>query len=272
MKVPVLAILLASSTAWAFPPAPSYNLYGAIRNEGGRPLATGEGVVIVSGPQREVTRSPVDVGRGRGVNYSVHLPMDAGSGSGLYQVSALRPALPFTIRVEIRGRSYVPIQMSAQSFATGRPGERVRLDLTLGEDSDRDGLPDSWEQALIDHDAGGRLRTLADVNPHDDLDGDGLSNLQEFHLGTYALSRLEGLGLEILEVSGGRARLRFAAVKGRTYHIRSSSDLKGWREEGFALEAAAPVQRYLIAADTRLMDVFVPLGPGAGRSFRLHAE
>ena len=29
----------------------------------------------------------------------------------------------------------------------GKPSETTRLDLTLGEDSDGDGLPDAWERA-----------------------------------------------------------------------------------------------------------------------------
>ena len=54
--------------------------------------------------------------------------------------------------------------------------------LTLGTvtDTDGDGLADEWEQELIDADPNDALEILADVNPDDDLDGDGLTNLQEF--------------------------------------------------------------------------------------------
>ena len=113
--------------------------------------------------------------RGIGVNYRVNLPMDGNTTGQLYQVSALRPTLPFSIKVQIRGVAYVPIQMAGRVWTTPKAGEIHRLDLTLGVDSDGDGLPDAWEQALIDNDRSGRLRTLADVKPGDDLDGDGLA-------------------------------------------------------------------------------------------------
>ncbi len=54
-------------------------------------------------------------------------------------------------------------------------------------DSDADGLTDGWEQWVIDSDPNDALAVLADVNPGDDLDGDGNSNLEEFEDGTYPL-------------------------------------------------------------------------------------
>lgn len=54
------------------------------------------------------------------------------------------------------------------------------LTLTVAVDSDDDMLDDAWEQAVIDADPNDGIETLADVNPGDDLDGDTLSNLEEF--------------------------------------------------------------------------------------------
>lgn len=51
-------------------------------------------------------------------------------------------------------------------------------------DSDGDGMPDSFEQMIIDHDPADDIETLADVLPGDDYDGDGHSNLQEYLYGT----------------------------------------------------------------------------------------
>ena len=100
------------------------------------------------------------------------------------------------------GRSYVPFQITRLPPTVGLPGTRTRLDLTLGLDSDNDGLPDAWEQLLIDNDRSGRLRTLADVKPGDDVDGDGLTNYQEYLLGTYALDPLDGLALTVVLLFG----------------------------------------------------------------------
>ncbi|MCF6239491.1 MAG: hypothetical protein L3J79_11900, partial [Candidatus Marinimicrobia bacterium] len=52
-------------------------------------------------------------------------------------------------------------------------------------DSDADGLPDSWEQQIVDADAGDSINSVFDVLLGDDFDNDGLSNQQEYDLGLY---------------------------------------------------------------------------------------
>jgi hypothetical protein len=68
-------------------------------------------------------------------------------------------------------------------------GNEVKLYGTdpLLADSDADGLLDGWEQWVIDSDPNDAITGLADVNPGDDLDSDGLTNLEEFEDGTYPL-------------------------------------------------------------------------------------
>jgi Bacterial TSP3 repeat len=270
----VVALLATVSQAWAFPPAPPFTYFGTVRDETGRPLGTGQGIVIVSGPAAELTRSTIDITRGVGVNYAVNIPLDANTTGGLYQVSALRPAMPFTIRVLIEGTNYVPTQMAGRAWTIGKAGTRERLDLTLGIDSDGDGLPDSWEQSLIDTDPSGRLRTLADVKAGDDSDGDGLSNLTEYHLGTYALDKTDGLTLDIKDIVNGKAHLQFAVVTGRTYSLTSSSNLTTWTAEPLLSSpaATASLEKALRAADTTLVDVYVPLTGRSSLTFRLHGQ
>ena len=52
------------------------------------------------------------------------------------------------------------------------------------QDGDGDGLPDAWEQQIVDADPSDGIATVADVLPGDDFDGDGLSNQQELANGT----------------------------------------------------------------------------------------
>ena len=167
--------VLAAGTATAYPPAPFHRIYGTVRNEQGHALGTEEGIVILNGMGGlEIARSVTDPRIGANLNYSVNVQMDSGTTALLYEVTALRPLLPFTIRVVIGGVSYVPIQ-AVSAFNIGDPAGQTRIDLTIGIDSDGDGLPDSWEQELIDSDTTGRLHSLADVRPGDDLDGDGMT-------------------------------------------------------------------------------------------------
>lgn len=52
------------------------------------------------------------------------------------------------------------------------------------KDDDKDGLPDIWERQIINANTGDSIKTLADVKPGDDFDGDGFSNLAEYDKGS----------------------------------------------------------------------------------------
>ena len=60
--------------------------------------------------------------------------------------------------------------------------EWVRLEQIVPTDDD--GLPDAWEGQIADASPFDAFRTPADVHPHDDFDGDGRTNLEEFQRGT----------------------------------------------------------------------------------------
>jgi hypothetical protein len=51
------------------------------------------------------------------------------------------------------------------------------------QDTDLDGLPDQWERMLIEQGVDPSSMTLANINPADDFDQDGVSNLREYQLG-----------------------------------------------------------------------------------------
>ncbi len=65
------------------------------------------------------------------------------------------------------------------------------ISISVSEDADNDGLPDSYEQQIIDADLNDSIRTVQDVKPADDFDGDGKTNLQEFQAGTFP-ARIKG--------------------------------------------------------------------------------
>jgi hypothetical protein len=269
----LLGSLVCTALVQAYPPAPSHVLYGTVRDELGRPLAAGVGTVIVSTSAGEVVRAPTEPTNEPGINYLVRIPMDLGSLGSTYKTSALLPASPFTVRVLINNVAYVPLQVSKVPPTIGQPGGRTRMDLSLGIDSDGDGLPDAWERNLIDRDTTGRLRTLADVKPGDDLDGDGLTNLQEYLLGTYALDRLDGIVLDIVKVENGLARLRFSTVPGRTYSVRSSTDLNAWADQPIKVDpTSTATQTTFVGKDITVVEVWAPLPSGGTAFYRLYAQ
>lgn len=269
----IILLGLLAGTAPAYPPAPAHQIYGIVRNPMGRSLDAGEGTMILSGNSGEVIRGPTDPLTVDGTNYRLNVPMDSGIFAGLYQPNALTQNLPFQISVVVNSVSYVPIQMVGNIWQIGAPGGRTRIDLTLGVDSDRDGIPDEWEQTMIDSDYSGRLTSLADVTAGGDLDSDGLTNLQEFLLGTYPLEAADGLRLDIVSVSGGMARMQFVCVSGRTYKVKASSDLRNWSPVTFAVDSPGGNQLpHLRASDTTILDIYVPVSTATAASFRLYAE
>ncbi len=272
--LPALLLLLTAGHALAYPPAPFHRIYGIVRDDHGNPFAASDGQVILSGAGgTEIVRGPTDPSVGVGINYHLSVPMDTGVLDQLYTVSALRPAYPFTIRVLRGSTSYVPLQMVGTTWNLGAPAESTRIDLTLGVDSDGDGLPDAWENEMIRGDESGRLKNLADVKPDEDFDGDGLTNREEYIAGTYAMDSTDGLFLRIESVSNGVAKLRFLAIAKRTYRVKSSTDLKSFAGQPFSLRADAtgPTNAWL-ATSTTLLDIYVAVGSAPSKQFLLYVE
>ena len=258
MKSLVLSLLaLAAATAPAYPPAPYHELYGSVRDERGNPLAVA-GRVHLLGDAGEIDRGTITEFPEPGVNYSLKVPMDAATRSQLYRPTAMRPAMPFTMRVVVGGAVYVPIEVQGGALSLGESGERTRMDLTLGVDADDDGLPDSWEQDVIDARADDGLLALTDVRPGDDADGDGVSNFSEYVAGTYAFDGRDVFRLEIIGMSEGVAHLRFLAVTGRSYQLRGGGDLASSPVIPFSLriDGSEPVTS-IRASEVRMQDIYV---------------
>lgn len=242
-----LAALIAafgmSLSHHAFPPAPHHLVFGMVRNEQGHPLAIAGAEILLEVEGAVLARTVITLADG-GVNYRLPVAMDSGTTADLYKPTAVRPRSPFRMRVRIAGVTYLPIEMSGIAKLTAKAGETTRVDLTLGEDSDGDGLPDAWERNLIA--ATGGKKTLADIRPGGDTDGDGLSNLDEYLAGTYAFDPENGFSLEI----GGSARegtwLEFTAIRGRTYTLQCTTDMVRWVEVPFVVtaESVAPFLSY----------------------------
>ena len=269
-------LLWSALPARAFPPAPNHTFYGVVRDEMGDPLVVTNAVVILETSTGVQLKTTVVPNLGPGLNYRLAVPMDAGLTTDAYKPTALKPLVSFRMKVMLGATTYLPMELHGTYANLGKPAQRTHLDLTLGEDSDNDGLPDAWERALIAM-LGGNL-TLADSKPGDDSDGDGLTNLQEYQAGTYAFDPADGLRLEPAGLSGGRPLLDFMAIRGRNYTLLGSADLKTWVPVDFRFTDsspdAAPLSSYS-ATDVRIVhaEVLPPAGqPATFQAYKLMAQ
>ncbi|MCF7764919.1 MAG: hypothetical protein K9N62_14715 [Verrucomicrobia bacterium] len=200
-----------------------------VRDEMGNPLSVENAFVILETSADRSIVAQVLPGIEPGVNYRLTVPVDAGATMDLYRRNAMTGHTPFSLRVQIGAASYLPIEMSGVFPQLGESARSQRIDLTLGVDSDGDGLPDAWERALL---AVAR-DDLSDIDPNADSDQDGLSNLEEYRAGTFAYDKDDGFSLRVIGVNEQNMSLEFMSIRGRTYRVFGSSDLNEWSAMNF---------------------------------------
>lgn len=272
--VAFMSACLITNSVQAYPPAPHHLFYGVVRDELGNPLPAEDAVVIFESASVAQVTTQVEGGLAPGTNYRLEVPMDAGITAERYKPSAMRPNVPFVLRVQIGRRVYLPIELVGDLSEMGEPGKSTRLDLTLGEDSDGDGLPDAWERQLIQ--SLDELTSLSDVNAGDDSDGDGLSNLDEYISGNYAYDDKDGFSLKLKRVDEGKAVLEFLALRGRSYRVVSSNDLENWLPVEFGLVEDDEENRFDVFQSDNVEPVEIVVmeseSHATGRYFKLEVE
>lgn len=135
---------------------------------------------------------------------------------GLFNQYVMATARGRHLRLEAHGfnadGSYIGV---LDSFEIGTPP---------AVDSDGDGLPDTWETAHgLDPESASGLHGAAG-----DFDGDGQSNLSEYLAGTTPNNAASRLAIIEVERTSEGARLSWASVPGKRYHIAFSTGLTAW--------------------------------------------
>lgn len=252
----------------AFPPAPHHTIYGLVRNELGNPLSGDNAKIILETADGVQIRGNIIPDLDPGMNYRLLIPMDSGLNLVPYAPYALHPTTSFLLRVEIAGNTYLPIEMSGDFASLGDPAKKTLINLTLGIDSDGDGLPDAWERHLMGL-LGGDL-TLESINKESDLDGDGLNNYEEYIAGTYANDPEDGFALAIAGFGDEGPLLEFLAIRNRTYSIFGSTDLQNWVPLHFRMMSEgseAPARVRYQALEARVLRVEALPSPESGIQF-----
>lgn len=267
-----LLLLLTVSPLHAFPPAPYYTLYGTVRDQVGQTLTAQGTVLILLKDGLEIGRTPINSGLQLDQNYELNIRIDQNrSGTTLYTDKAVAAQGLFSLMVEMNGVLFYPIEVSGPLTA-GKGGERVRLDLNLGEDSDGDGLPDVWEQWQL-YQAGYLPDENGDWPIHlitrdGDFDNDGSSNFSEYIAGTFAGDPTENFSLEIKQKLPASVRFEFFAITGKTYTIEHSADGQTWQRLPFSIGSLASGEVSHTATDVGILSAFT--APAAGVTKELY--
>lgn len=273
MKRLFMLLLLLAATAHAFPPAPYYTLYGMVRDQVGQTVTAEGAVLILLKDGAEIGRTPINNLR-LDQNYELNVRIDANrSGTTIYSDKAIPAQSQFSLAVDMNGSLFYPIEV-AGNLTAGKGGERVRLDLNLGEDTDHDGLPDIWEQwqlyqaGYYPDENGNWPIDLIDRNG--DLDHDGLSNWLEYLAGTFAGDATERFTMEVREKTDSSVRLEFYAITGKTYTIERSTDVETWTRVPFAVGAPSALAATAHqATDVGILSAFTVPGSTGKEFYRL---
>jgi hypothetical protein len=218
-------------------PQVSWILYGQALDSYGWPFVDDATVELrVAG--RFFNRYAIRGSVAPGVNFVFHVPMDSGSGTR-YDPAAALPGEPFEI-ILVTGNASRTLVPASDLPPIGRPGEIRRVNVTTGTNADEDGLPDEWEQWILDRSRDPRIATLPDVRTQDDFDADGMTNLEEYQAGTDPTSAADYFYIDrVTRVAGDRIGITFLTVPGKTYRLSvapppGSSDLRNWQPATYA--------------------------------------
>jgi hypothetical protein len=269
----LVCLLGVVSTVAAFPPAPYYTLYGMVRDQVGQTVtAEGAEIILLKGGV-EIGRTPITCGP-LDHNYELNIRIDAArSGTVFYSDKAVAALGEFSLVVAMNGALFYPIEVNG-TLKAGKGGERVRLDLNIGEDANKDGLPDVWEewqlyQAGVYPDANGKwdLDLLGGMSG--DYDRDGQNNLQEYLAGTFAGDATETFALALKEKLPQSVRFEFYAITGKVYTIESTLDMKTWTRVAFAVGAPGTGSEAYQATQVGILSIFTAPRSNTGEFFRL---
>jgi hypothetical protein len=229
-----LGALLLPGECPAFPPAPDNVIYGLVRDEWGDPILTTNAVVILETASGVTLSAAIIPLLGDGINYRLTVPMDAGITADLYKPTALRATVPFRIKVRAGQTTSLPIQMQGDYVQLGQPAQKTRLDLTLGEDSVGDGLPDAWRRMILAM-SNGIYTNINQIHADDRFPGNPHTFRECYIAGTYPWDASDGFALAIIDNQQSVSVLQFAAIQGRTYTVVGSPDLKQWNPVAFRI-------------------------------------
>jgi hypothetical protein len=260
-----IGLCLASpSPVPAVLPQPLCVYYGQAKDGYGYPYLTNAEVVLLHGTT-EIARHKIGGMLAPEVNFALFVHLDDGQGGTNYSARSLRSG--DLVSIVVRDPWGEKSIMESQAVPpVGQPGELMAVNATAATDTDADGLPDSWEWALI-YASGGALQVLTDVRPGDDFDGDGMSNMQEYLAGTFPFLSYDYFFVEqYARTPNNRLQLTFLSTAGKAYSAVCSTNLTAsvWAPCAFGLSDTDQPLTAPVLGNGDWISVYVPLSEQAG--------
>lgn len=268
----LLACALSAPPLRAFPPVPSYVIYGTVRDQVGATLAVDGAELILLRDNVEIGRTPIFNDLLLDSNYELTISLDQkNAGTRTYSTKAVAPQGIYSLKVVMNGQDFYPIEASG-TLRAGNGGERVRLDLSLGIDANHDGLPDAWQEWVL-YQAGRRPGTPGwDINlvtKDGDFSGDGVSNWIKYVAGTYNGDATQRFELRLTNKTATLVSFQFYAITSKVYGIEESTDLKTWTAVPFATATGGTTAALYKAPEVGITPAYITAQPDASRFYRL---
>jgi hypothetical protein len=265
-----LGVWCLEFSSYAYPPGPYNLLYGTVRDQYGTPLNLATARVVLQTPSGVQFAAPIIDGASQpGINYLLKVPLDSGAAPDLYQPNVLLPGASYKLVVVIGAVTNLPIEMGTNYLSLGKWTKTARVDLTLGVDSNGDGIPDAWEYAFLN--MLGTNLPLSSLTANSILTPDGLTLRQEYLLGTALFDPGDPLNIIFVGFIGASPMLQFPVVTGRSYTVLASPDLHSWSPVSFNLATeglGGPTHSFYVAPGVATIQVYLAPPPlGASRQF-----
>jgi len=254
----LIGSVLVAGIVQAGQPLPPAVIYGQIRDERGYPMDSGAVVAVLdlSNESNECGSCVLDGDIYVGINYRISVPLE--DVVPFLRSNATLPGSNGKVVVRVAGAEQPTVP--AVAFTVPEAGNVLRMDFSLAQDMDGDGLPDAWEELMVAW-SEGVFSSINDIDPNADSDGDGMSNWNEYLAGTFPF-----LATDIFEITRsdvnpktGRIALTFTTVSSRKYHILVRGALADgeWQTAASSASEDGVLEYQVINGSGREMVVYV---------------
>ncbi len=176
-----------------------------------------------------LARAPIVSTSSKSQNYSIILRLDM-EADDTYRSDVLAPGIPVTLYVETNGVRSYPIESNAGLDVSSTVGALIRVDLTLGGDTDGDSIPDGWEWTQLRRAGYGNSDpqfNLATIDQTTDNDNDGTTDFEEYLAGSQAFIAF-GVFFSIRSADNDFYQFDLQVREGKRYTIEASADMTSW--------------------------------------------